>query len=347
MPFQIIDPRIYPDWDNLILTNSENSFFYSSGWARVLSESYGYTPLYFASVNNGLLSSLVPVMGINSILTGKRGVSLPFTDYCNPVVEGPNHYLELFNTIVKHGKNKGWRYLEFRGGKELLKATAPASSFFTHTLELTPDEGELLSRFRGSTRRNIKKAGKAGVEVNLFHSPESVDEFCRLNCMTRKDHGLPPQPYFFFKKIYEHVISRKNGFVVLASHKGKNIGGAIYFHMGGRAIYKYGASDKNFQHLRPNNLIMWEAIKWCARNGLKRFCFGRSETEHKGLLQFKRGWGVKEETIHYYKYDLGRDTFLKDALKSEFNGKFVHAVFKNLPVFVLNAVGRFAYRHVG
>ena len=38
--------------------------------------------------------------------------------------------------------------------------------------------------------------------------------------------------------------------------------------------------------------------------GIKTFNFGRTELKHKGLLQFKRGWGVKEEILNYYKYDL-------------------------------------------
>jgi len=49
---------------------------------------------------------------------------------------------------------------------------------------------------------------------------------------------------------------------MLASHKGKNIASAVYFHFGDKAIYKYGASDRKYQHLRANNLVMWEAIRW-------------------------------------------------------------------------------------
>jgi len=49
--------------------------------------------------------------------------------------------------------------------------------------------------------------------------------------------------------------------VVLASFDQENVAGAIYFHLGEKAVFKYGASDKKFQHLRANNLVMWEAIK--------------------------------------------------------------------------------------
>jgi len=40
---------------------------------------------------------------------------------------------------------------------------------------------------------------------------------------------------------------------------GRNsVAGAIFFHSGGQAIYKFGASDETFQHFRGNNLVMWE-----------------------------------------------------------------------------------------
>jgi len=51
---------------------------------------------------------------------------------------------------------------------------------------------------------------------------------------------------------------------VLASLNGKNIAGVICFHFGDRVIYKYGASDKDYQHLRVNNLVMWKQFSGIA-----------------------------------------------------------------------------------
>ena len=171
----------------------------------------------------------------------------------------------------------------------------------------------------------------------------SLKEFNRLNCITRKLHGLPPQPYHFFEKIYEHIISQKKGFVVLAYYQNKPVAGAVYFHFNGQAIYKYGASDRKFQHLRPNNLVMWEAIKWYAQNGFRSFSFGRTEPENTGLLQFKRGWGAKEKKISYYKYNIKENTFIKEHSKV----KSSYKLFKIMPVPILRLTGKLLYRHVG
>lgn len=61
------------------------------------------------------MSALFPFMGIDSALTGKRGVCLPFTDYCEPVISGAAQFDALFAAAVDLGKRQGWRYLEFRG----------------------------------------------------------------------------------------------------------------------------------------------------------------------------------------------------------------------------------------
>ena len=185
---------------------------------------------------------------------------------------------------------------------------------------------------------------KEGVNVYISHSLESVNEFYRLNCMTRKEHGLPPQPFYFFKKVYDHVISKNLGMVVLASLDRECVAGAIYFHFGKKAVFKYGASDKKFQHLRANNLVMSEAIKWYSQNGYRSLCFGRTEPENRGLLQFKSGWGTTEQPIHYYQYDFKMGSFVRGS--SKVTG-FHNKIFRNIPIPIANKIGALLYKHFG
>jgi len=282
-------------------------------------------------------------MAVNSPLTGQRGVSLPFTDHCPVIASDGSHFQDLFGKVVEYGKKAEWKTIEIRGGKKYFQDKIPCETYLAHSLDLTQPEKKILSTFRDSTKRNIKKAIKKNVQVEILNSLESVEGFYQLNCMTRKKHGLPPQPFYFFRKLYKHIISTKKGFVVLASYRNKVVAGAVYSHFKDRALFKYGASNQNYQYLRANNLVMWEAIKWYQQNGGKSFNFGRTEPDHKGLLQFKRGWGTKEETIHYYKYDLTKDAFVKDSSKI----KSFNAIFQKLPLPLLKLAGRLFYRHVG
>lgn len=100
MNLEIIDPTQYPNWDELLLSTPGSSFFHTSSWARVLKEAYGYTPKYFTEFDGGHISTLIPVMEVDSFLTGRRGVSLPFTDYCEPLLNENIEFVDLFNNII-------------------------------------------------------------------------------------------------------------------------------------------------------------------------------------------------------------------------------------------------------
>ena len=130
---------------------------------------------------------------------------------------------------------------------------------------------------------------------------------------------------------------------MLAYLKGDCLAGAVYLHFGETAIFKFGASSKKFQHLRPNNLVMWEAIRECAKRGLRSLSFGRTETNHKGLLQFKRGWGPSEARLFYYKYDLKKNRLAVDRPGRKISGK----AFWLMPSPLLKIAGKVLYKHAG
>jgi lipid II:glycine glycyltransferase (peptidoglycan interpeptide bridge formation enzyme) len=153
---------------------------------------------------------------------------------------------------------------------------------------------------------------------------------------------LPPQPFALFQNIHQHVLARKLGVVVLVSFAGRPIAAGVYFGFGARATYKYGASDERFQHLRGNNLVMWEAIKWHAAKGFRNLHLGRTSLGNDGLRRFKLNWGAAEDKIEYVKYDLRHDRFLAD--KDESAG-WHNQLFRRLPIFLSKMVGAALYRH--
>lgn len=341
---KIINPLERPDWDDLVISAQDYSFFHSSNWARVLNDSYGYKPVYSVSMENGRLLALVPCMEVRSILTGKRGVSLPFTDSCNPVIISESRFRDSMDLLKEYGKGANWDYIEFRGGW-YFSPDVPCSGYYLgHILPLQGGEEAIFSGFRDSTARNIRKAVKMGVNVELFTTRESMDEFRRLNCITRKLHGLPPQPDHFFDSVYEHVISKNHGMIVLASYNTRKIAGAVFFQFGDRAYYKYGASDRDYQELRANNLVMWEAIRWFSGRGFKTLCFGRTEPGASGLRQFKSGWGSSEQKIMYFRYDLAKERVIGDG--SPVKERF-YPIFHALPIPLLKIAGIVLYRHMG
>jgi hypothetical protein len=340
----ITNPLEQENWNSELLSHEDYSFFHTATWANILHESYGYTPLYFTINDENRSTAMIPFTEVNSPLTGKRGVSLPFTDYCEPIVSHIDQCEEIFNYVTDYGKKNGWKYIEMRGGQKFFDKHESSEYYFGHTLGLTEGIKKISSKFRDSTKRNIKKALKEEVKVEITYSLKALNEVIRLNALTRREHGLPSQPYHFFKKIYDEIILKHKGFISLAIYKNTAVAGNMYFCHGKNVIFKYGASDRIYHHLRPNNLVMWEAIKWCCENGYKYLCFGKTEPDNDGLRQFKTGWGTEESIIKYYRYDLRRNSFVKTApLVLDFQ----HKIFNKLPIPLLNALGTLLYKHMG
>jgi hypothetical protein len=341
---RIINPIEFEGWDNMIVPLPGSSFFHTSAWAKVLSESYNYKPTYFTLFENNTLIGVLPVMDVNSILTGHRGVSLPFTDYCQPIAQNEDQFREMLDAAVNFGKKQNWKYLEIRGGEDYFPNQEPSECYYNHTLDLATGPEKIYSNLRDSTRRNTGKAQKERVGVTISTSLRSMKEFYHLHAMTRKEYGLPPQPYSFFQRFYDYIISKDMGFIAVAFFDNIAIAANVFCCFGKEVIYKYGASDKTHQNLRANNLGMWEAIKWCTDHDFTKLCFGRTQLDNTGLRQFKSGWRGSEHLIKYFKYDLKKDAFIKEPFSVN---PLYKSIFGKLPLPALNTLGRILYRHMG
>jgi len=339
---QILNPIEYPGWDELLISSQSYTFFHSAVWAKVLCETYHYRPVYFVLFDGSKFQALAPMMEVRSTFTGRRGVCLPFTDHCEFISDSGLKCQDIISAITQYGREHRWQYIELRWGD--YPGEAPATSFYGHTLDLTVGDEQLFRRCADSVRTNIRKAIRVGVEVSIDRTLDGVMQYYRLHSITRRRHGLPPQPYRFFKKIYDHIISKNLGFVALAYYRGKKVAGAMFFNFGDKSMFKFGASDYTYQDLRANNLIMWEAIKWHTQHGYRSLCFGRTDVDNEGLRRFKMGWGAQERILNYYRYDLRREAFVA---QTRVVGDAYHRVFRVMPIPLLRLCGSILYKHIG
>jgi hypothetical protein len=347
MPCEFVNPLLDPQWNRRILEQRGATFFHSAEWARVLAETYGYTPCYAVFKEAGRVSAILPMMEVRSLWKGTRGVCLPFTDECGPLLSTGVTFEDLIPPVREYGLRSAWKYLELRGSAETVPGAVQTDAFVVHQLALESGEAFKFQKLRDSTRRNIQKSLREGVEIEHLRTPDAMDAFYALHCRTRRRHGVPPQPVRFFRRIQKIVIEAGHGFVSLARFQGRWIAGAVYFRFGAHAIYKFGASDRAFQHLRANNLVMWRAIEELGNEGVAELSLGRTDLGDEGLLQFKRGWGGTESLVQYHRIGLGREV---RGVKREGAGALGRAgrgVARWMPLPVLRWVGRVAYRHMG
>ncbi len=340
---EVIDPRKGPAWDNLVRSHPRSSFFHTSAWSRVLTQTYGHQPNYLHFSQNGESAALLPLLEVTSPFTGRRGVSLPFSDFCGLLLfPGADADLSL-EPIRDLIRERRWRYLELRGGEGFAGEAAAADDFCGHVLDLRAGADTVFAGFTESVRRAVRKGAKSSLTFHLEHSITAVEEFCGLHAATRRRHGAPPQPAAFFEQIHQEVIAPGFGFVALARDRGRAVAAAVFFLWGKRAIYKFGASDEAAQNLRANNLVMWEAIRFLIAQGIEELDFGRTAHENEGLRRFKLGWGAKEKVIPYRRLGEHGDDW--SPVPSRETG-FSRHIFRRLPRALNQLAGRLLYPHL-
>jgi len=344
MKLEKVDPLAISNWNEYVLDTQFPSIFHTQNWLRVLHESYGYQPYYLGRLENDRLVVSIPIMEVKSWITGTRGISLPFSDYCDPIISEKDNFSSCFGQMVDIGTERNWRYIEMRCEEDLMGSVSSWNWYYRHVLSLDKDESVIFKKIRANYRAKIRKAIKNNVRTEIFQTPDAMEEYFRLHCLTRKRLGLPPQPEIFFKNIYKEIISKNLGFVALALQDEKCLSGAIFFHFGKQAVYKFGAMDMKYQKLNPNYLLFWDLIKWLCNNGYRELCFGKTSSDNKGLIQFKDGWGTKQFKIKYYRYDLKKHSFVQNSNKSIETG---YTLFRKMPVSLLKVAGKLLYPHVG
>lgn len=337
-----IDPLVDPTWDAMVTARQDHWIFHRAAWARVLVETYGHRPFYLRISVDDIEAALVPLMEVNSCLTGHRGVSLPFSDFAGPLWTDATQSASVYNALLELASERKWKHLEMRGGSVPPENAKSFLTYDAHQLDLRRGDESIKQGLDPSVRRAIRKAEKSGMEVTVERGTDAMDAFYDLHGKTRRRHGLPPQPFDFFQSIATHLIARGLGEVVLARLSGVPVAGAVFLQSRGRVIYKFGASDAAHWPLRPNHLVMWAAIRHFAEVGCQQLHFGRTSQADEGLSHFKRSWGCDSELLRYFRHSRVNawDPARHPAAESH------PLIFGRLPISINRFAGRLIYPHL-
>src|SRR5439155_20236892 len=141
----IINPVHNPGWDLVIALHRDACCFHTSAWAKVLHQTYNHQHFYLQFSRGRRLAALIPLMEVRSPLTGRRGVCLPFSDVCEPLIFDPEAVGLVRDQLVRFAQERRWSYLEIRGGKLFRVAEGSAAEFYGHTLDLRNGAEELTT----------------------------------------------------------------------------------------------------------------------------------------------------------------------------------------------------------
>jgi len=344
-----IDPTKDARWAELVERHPNASVFHTGSWLEALRSTYGYEPVAFTtSPPTSELRNALVFCRVNSWLTGRRLVSLPFSDHCEPLCDSTDDLdflIRYLQTALKHQK---WKYLEIRPMSgifcQLSNSTAFVSSakYFLHVLDLRPDLGEVFRSFdRDCVRRRIQRAERAVLVERCGRSDDLLKDFYALFVATRKRHHLPPIPYVWFHNL---IQSQNEALEIRLAYKDKiPIAAILTMRFKNTVYYKYGCSEARFNKFGATPWLLWRTIVAAKSSGATKLDFGRTEADNKGLLIFKNHWIAKPRQLVYWKFP---GVSSMDSLYG-WKLKIAKRTFSCMPDALLKLTGKLLYRHIG
>src|SRR5580704_5105046 len=113
-----IDPTRDERWERLLAAHPRASIFHTRGWLEALRQTYGYYPVAFTTSAPGLpLTNGIPFCMVNGLFGRRRLVSLPFSDHCAPLVEGPEQLHCLLAGLQQRIDRRDWNSMEVRANE--------------------------------------------------------------------------------------------------------------------------------------------------------------------------------------------------------------------------------------
>src|SRR5712692_4561523 len=282
--------------NDFVEQQTTESLYYSRAWLDLITKLYGYSMIPLITTDTtGQITGFLPLCSVQSPLTGRRLVALPFSDYCPLLATDDAIASNLIDQAIYLAQQQKVKYLELRTGvNDLLSKHSDlveTNLYVRWLLPLTTDPDALWSGLRKPVQRQIKKSQSLGVQVRIAQSREDMAQYYRLHLQTRsKKHGMPAQPQRFFFQLWDTFAASGAMQLLLAEYQGTIIAGIILLASGTTIRYAYGASDEDYLNLAPNNLLIWSALTWGCKQGYQTLDLGRTASTNQGLMEFKRRW---------------------------------------------------------
>ena len=340
-----VDPLQDRRWVDLVERHPRASVFHTPGWLEALRRTYGYQPVAYTTTPPGIkLTNGVVFCQVSSRITGRRLVSLRFSDHCEPLVERPQDLKALLHSLEPDCAREGWRYIEIRPRAAYAvppTGLGPAQSFHFHTVDLNPDLADIFRRFhKDSTQRKIRRAERERLTYEEGRSDALLERFYHLLRRTRRRQQLPPHPCDWFRNLLDCLGDKAK--ICVASKDGRPIASILTLSFKDVLVYKYGCSDERFHNLGAMHLLFWNAIQEGKRNGAREFDLGRSDPDNPGLITFKDRWGASRSQLTYWRYQERPSRVL-----ATWRMKVAKKIFSHIPDRLLLAAGKLLYKHVG
>lgn len=160
---------------------------------------------------------------------------------------------------------------------------------FTVWIDLEKDINEIwMKDISVKNRSTIRKCQKNELEVEV-----NKDYNTFLEIYNETMHKVGAKDFYFFNEQYYKKLQDNSDYILLQTKMdGKTLAAAIFIKFRDYFHYHLSGSRREFLKYAPNNILLWEAIKYAKNCGCKKMHFGGGLTNSTDdtLFRFKKSF---------------------------------------------------------
>jgi lipid II:glycine glycyltransferase (peptidoglycan interpeptide bridge formation enzyme) len=166
-------------------------------------------------------------------------------------------------------------------------------------LDLSRGEEALFNDFNRSCQRAIRAGIKKGVVMREATGADDFEKFYQIILQVSQE-GRKFE--LLSREICQELLQAGCARIFLAIGEHTVVAAELYI-LSHNTMYGWmGSVDRNFVHLSPGNLLMFECMKWGIANGYRFYDLGQQSLSHNpGIVSFKKSFSpILTPAYSYY-----------------------------------------------
>jgi hypothetical protein len=308
--------------------------YYGIAYRNLLADELACEHRYLVAVEDGRIRGVLPVMWRES---GGRRVynSLPFYGSHGGALADDADVaaalLSSWNDLISAQETLAGTLVE-----NLLEPTAvePAHDMLDERISQVtalprPSTGQsaddlIMAAVDSSARRNVRRAGKAGVVVQRAEGDleGALETLWRIHTANMDAMGGVAKPRSFFEAIRRHFEPHEDFDVYVATVDGSAAAALLLLHFNQTTEYFTPAVAHEYRSEQPLAAILLRSMADAVQRGQRRWNWGGTWLTQEGVYRFKRKWGARDDRYRYF-VKLNDDGLL-DRSADELRARFEH-----------------------
>jgi len=306
------------EWNNRLLKSNAASTYQTTHWARIYSESFDSKPV-FIRVTDGTGETVAQLVAlihnkyfwrntniISKQIISKLNASIISWHY-GPIIHNSSNIDDIISKILG-----ALDEIAKKNNILMIKGSAPPNNSFndkiftgfnyklkpwaTYTVDLKKDPEKLFAKLDKSTRYDIRKSEKEGVQFVVVNSKSSFYDFAKLKLetKTKKNEKISKMNKFFIDNHWEYLYKEGLEQLYLVKYHKKIIGGIFNLIFNGNVV-QLGVGNLPQKGVPAGSFLTWNAIKWSIKNKYFRYDMGgvnpRPQSSKEEMIKFfKSKW---------------------------------------------------------